>query len=267
MRFTSVCTIAAMLPTSSDSDGERPDRAASRRCRARTSRRRRAAARRTRRPSSPTAMNAVTGVGEPWYTSGVHMWNGAAATLKPRPTSRNAMPSSSTPSCEQRGRREEVGDAGEVRRAGAAVDERDAVEEHRRRERAEQEVLEPGLLRRRAGAGRTRRARTARSTGSRATRNTVTRSLADAISIMPVAEHSISAKYSGAFEVLALQVARRQQQREQRREQHDVLDEHGEAVDRDHAASSRLVADRCPGTKVHWTPVNTRRGERRRRSR
>ncbi len=30
-------------------------------------------------------MNAVTGVGAPWYTSGVHMWNGAAATLKPRP--------------------------------------------------------------------------------------------------------------------------------------------------------------------------------------
>ena len=43
-------------------------------------------------------MNAVTGVGAPWYTSGVHMWNGAAATLKPRPTSMNAMPSSSTPS-------------------------------------------------------------------------------------------------------------------------------------------------------------------------
>ncbi len=28
-------------------------------------------------------MNAVTGVGAPWYTSGVHMWNGTAATLKP----------------------------------------------------------------------------------------------------------------------------------------------------------------------------------------
>ena len=37
-------------------------------------------------------MNAVTGVGAPWYTSGVHMWNGAAATLKPSPTSRNAKP-------------------------------------------------------------------------------------------------------------------------------------------------------------------------------
>ena len=31
-------------------------------------------------------MNAVTEVGAPWYTSGVHMWNGTAATLKPNPT-------------------------------------------------------------------------------------------------------------------------------------------------------------------------------------
>ena len=43
------------------------------------------------------AMNAVTGVGAPWYTSGVHMWNGAAATLNPSPTSRNAKPATSTP--------------------------------------------------------------------------------------------------------------------------------------------------------------------------
>jgi hypothetical protein len=26
-------------------------------------------------------MNAVTGVGAPWYTSGVHWWNGAAEAL------------------------------------------------------------------------------------------------------------------------------------------------------------------------------------------
>src|ERR671919_1089550 len=34
----------------------------------------------------PAAMNAVTGVGAPWYTSGVHIWNGTAATLNPNPT-------------------------------------------------------------------------------------------------------------------------------------------------------------------------------------
>ena len=43
------------------------------------------------------AMNAVTGVGAPWYTSGVHMWNGTAATLKPSPTRRSAKPASSVP--------------------------------------------------------------------------------------------------------------------------------------------------------------------------
>src|SRR5213080_1536337 len=43
------------------------------------------------------AMNPVAGVGEPWYTSGVHVWNGTAATLKPSPTRRSAMPARSTP--------------------------------------------------------------------------------------------------------------------------------------------------------------------------
>ena len=32
----------------------------------------------------------MTGVGEPWYTSGVHMWNGAAETLNMNPTARKA---------------------------------------------------------------------------------------------------------------------------------------------------------------------------------
>src|SRR4028118_2064392 len=43
------------------------------------------------------AMNAVTGVGEPWYTSGVHVWNGTAATLKPKPPSRRARPARRAP--------------------------------------------------------------------------------------------------------------------------------------------------------------------------
>ena len=34
----------------------------------------------------PADMNAVTGVGAPSYTSGTHMWNGTAATLKPKLT-------------------------------------------------------------------------------------------------------------------------------------------------------------------------------------
>src|SRR4029077_2809925 len=35
-------------------------------------------------------MNPTTGAGAPSYTSGVQMWNGAAATLKPMPININA---------------------------------------------------------------------------------------------------------------------------------------------------------------------------------
>src|SRR5262245_20914608 len=42
----------------------------------------------------PTDMNPVTGVGAPSYTSGVQMWNGAAATLKQSAMSINAAESS-----------------------------------------------------------------------------------------------------------------------------------------------------------------------------
>src|SRR5213075_2521353 len=40
------------------------------------------------------AMNATTGVGDPWYTSGVHVWNGTAAILNPKPTSSRPNPAS-----------------------------------------------------------------------------------------------------------------------------------------------------------------------------
>src|SRR5918996_2765131 len=38
------------------------------------------------------AIMVVTVVGAPWYTSGTHMWNGAAEILKPSPTSMSASP-------------------------------------------------------------------------------------------------------------------------------------------------------------------------------
>ena len=38
------------------------------------------------------ARNAVTGVGAPSYTSGVHMWNGTAASLNARPAAMNTSP-------------------------------------------------------------------------------------------------------------------------------------------------------------------------------
>src|SRR5664279_2162197 len=44
------------------------------------------------------AMNAVTGVGAPWYTSGVHRWNGPTDALNSSPTMTNAIPPSSSAS-------------------------------------------------------------------------------------------------------------------------------------------------------------------------
>ena len=47
----------------------------------------------TEKPATlgPTEKKAAIGVGAPWYTSGVHMWKGAAETLKARPiATRNA---------------------------------------------------------------------------------------------------------------------------------------------------------------------------------
>ena len=38
------------------------------------------------------ANSAVTSVGDPSYTSGVHIWNGAAEILKARPQIMNTMP-------------------------------------------------------------------------------------------------------------------------------------------------------------------------------
>jgi hypothetical protein len=38
------------------------------------------------------AKKAVTGVGAPSYTSGVHIWNGTADTLKQKPANRNTRP-------------------------------------------------------------------------------------------------------------------------------------------------------------------------------
>src|SRR5437764_13601100 len=42
------------------------------------------------------AMKAVTGVGAPWYTSGVQEWNGIADTLNSRPTATIVTPTSSS---------------------------------------------------------------------------------------------------------------------------------------------------------------------------
>src|ERR1041384_1383148 len=42
------------------------------------------------------AMNAVTGVGAPWYTSGVHVWNGPTDPLNSRPTTKRPSPANNS---------------------------------------------------------------------------------------------------------------------------------------------------------------------------
>src|SRR4030042_704150 len=44
----------------------------------------------------PADMKAVTAVGAPWYTSGVHIWNGTAETLNPNPIARSTMAASAS---------------------------------------------------------------------------------------------------------------------------------------------------------------------------
>src|SRR6266576_1960037 len=44
----------------------------------------------------PTDRKAVTGVGAPSYTSGVHMWNGAALILYPKPASMHTTATNTT---------------------------------------------------------------------------------------------------------------------------------------------------------------------------
>src|SRR5947208_16813026 len=39
-----------------------------------------------------TDKNAVTGVGDPSYVSGAHVWNGTADTLNANPTTQNTIP-------------------------------------------------------------------------------------------------------------------------------------------------------------------------------
>ena len=66
------------------------------------------------------------------------MWNGTAETLKQKPANRNTRPKVE-PDAALPGR---LRDAGEAHRAGEAVDQRGAVEQHAGRERAEHEILQ-----------------------------------------------------------------------------------------------------------------------------
>src|SRR5919109_3823954 len=94
-RLTSRWTSAAKLPTTSEATAM-PANAHDHRWSSCGN-----AVRRTRTVSTNAAtlvaddMNAVTVVGAPWYTSGVHMWKGAELDLKPRPATIIASPRTS----------------------------------------------------------------------------------------------------------------------------------------------------------------------------
>ena len=152
MRFTSVCTTAAMLPTSSDSTASpktagRQSTSYSRNAptKMRSTRRERGGLRGRGHERGDRRRRALVDVGRPHVER-------RGRDLEAEPDQEQRETDEQHAVVEQHDLREELRDPGEVRRAGRAVDERDAVEEHRRRERAEQEVLEAGLLRREPAA-------------------------------------------------------------------------------------------------------------------
>ena len=95
------------------------------------------------------AMNAVTGVGAPWYTSGVQVWNGPTEPLNSRPTTSRPRPANSSVS-DRSDPAAAAAMSRELHRTRVAVQQRQAVEEERRGERAEQEVLDRRFLRQQA---------------------------------------------------------------------------------------------------------------------
>src|ERR687898_395991 len=196
MRFTSFWTTAATLPTTSDAIASAPTagRQSFRNSGNDTWNTRTRAA----NPATLVAddMNAVTGVGAPWYTSGVHMWNGTAATLNPRPTRSSPRPMSSTPSSSSvlaaRKREMPVSEVVPVAPYTSATPYRNTADE----KAPSTKYLIP------ASWDARRRRSNAASTYSgieriSSARNTTTRSLAVVIASIPAADRSMSARYSG----------------------------------------------------------------------
>src|SRR5690348_4152973 len=92
MRLRLLCAIAAMLPIASDSTAMAGSmiRQSGAIVPMPSCNRRKAIAKAA--SLGAELMNATTGVGAPSYTSGIHMWNGAAPNLKPMPITRNTRP-------------------------------------------------------------------------------------------------------------------------------------------------------------------------------
>ncbi len=143
MRFTSVCFSAPRLPTVIESAAIAHIRTDQRCC---------MAPKPTKVIRSSTANAAAlgavdikptTGEGAPWYTSGVHTWNGAADTLNPRPMM--IMPSARNARCGVAVVPRASSDGGDRGRPGRSEGQRDAIQEERRRKRTQQEILQRSL--------------------------------------------------------------------------------------------------------------------------
>ncbi len=94
MRFTSVCTTASTDPTTNVNIARTTTtgRQSSDRLERASENTRRRATNAAVFPTEP--ISAVIGVGAPWYTSAVQVWNGTSETLNPKPTRSNAIPAS-----------------------------------------------------------------------------------------------------------------------------------------------------------------------------
>ena len=149
-----------------------------------------------------------------------------------------------------------MGDARERRGPGSAVHERDAVEEDRRGERAEHEVLDPRLLRAEAPA-------VERGEHVQRDRQDLEREEHDDQVVRgghhehPERREDDQREIFGSFELLAPQVRDRHEQRHRRRDHHDDAEEHAEAVDAHHAAHR---GDRPVVADVHPLPCERPRG-------
>ena len=96
MRLRLVCAMAAKLPTTNDPIAS----SISICCQSSANGNMPSTSKRMKMPNAASLgappINSVTAVGAPWYTSGIHMWNGTTPSLKASPATMNTRPNTST---------------------------------------------------------------------------------------------------------------------------------------------------------------------------
>src|ERR1700686_3952713 len=104
MRLRLLCAIATMLPMAMESTASTTNIWLQSGCEPARASGSKRMARANAASFDAVPMKTVTQVGDPSYTSGIHIWNGTAPNLNPTPTMRKAMPNtkpmlSPNPSC------------------------------------------------------------------------------------------------------------------------------------------------------------------------